>query len=122
MDRLLAACAPYYAILRNDDTLESVKPRAGAAPRITTTVETRGGNKRVTRVGGLEPYHVGPQALAEELRKTCAGSAGTEPAKGGKGLEVTVQGPQTQAVLEALEKRGVRSQWVDVVDKTKKKK
>ena len=121
MDRLLAACSPYHAILRNGESVEMVKPRPGAAPSITITVETRGGNKKVTRMGGLEAYRVGPQALADELRKTCAGSAGTEPAKGGKGIEVTVQGPQSRAVLEALEKRGVKAQWVDVVDKTKKK-
>lgn len=121
VDRLLASCSPYHAILRNGESLETVKPRAGAAPPITVTVETRGGNKKVTRMSGLEAYRVGSQALADELRKTCAGSAGTEPAKGGKGIEVTVQGPQSRAVLEALEKRGVKAQWVDVVDKTKKK-
>ena len=121
IERLLAVCTPYHAILRNGESLEMVKPRPGGAPPITVTVETRGSNKKITRMGGLDAYRVGPQALADELRKTCAGSAGTEPAKGGKGVEVTVQGPQTQAVLEALEKRGVKAQWVDVVDKTKKK-
>jgi len=32
-----------------------------------------------------------------------------------------VQGPQRDAVLKQLERRGVKSSWVDVLDKTKKK-
>jgi translation initiation factor 2D len=33
-----------------------------------------------------------------------------------------VQGPQKDAIVKALEKRGVLRGWVEVVDKTKKKK
>lgn len=37
-------------------------------------------------------------------------------------MELMVQGPQQAAVTKALEKRGVRKQWIDVVDRTKGKK
>jgi len=33
-----------------------------------------------------------------------------------------VQGPQRDAVVKALEKRGVDKRWIEVVDKTKGKK
>jgi len=33
-----------------------------------------------------------------------------------------VQGPQKDAVVRALEKRGVHRHWVEVLDKTKGKK
>ncbi|KAK7538817.1 uncharacterized protein J3D65DRAFT_645720 [Phyllosticta citribraziliensis] len=126
VDRVLASCAPFHAILRNDDTLESTKPKAGAAPRISIVLETRSGNKTVTKASGVEAYFVNPQALADELRKTCASSTSVERLVGSSPknpvMEVMVQGPQKDAVLKALEKRGVPARLVEVLDKTKKKK
>jgi translation initiation factor 2D len=37
-------------------------------------------------------------------------------------MEILVQGPQKDAVIKALEKRGVNKTWVEVLDKTKGKK
>jgi translation initiation factor 2D len=37
-------------------------------------------------------------------------------------MEVLVQGDQRKVVDTALSRRGLKSQWVEVVDKTKKKK
>jgi translation initiation factor 2D len=37
-------------------------------------------------------------------------------------MEVLVQGDQRKAIETALTRRGLKSQWVEVVDKTKKKK
>jgi len=87
-------------------------------------METRGGNKTATRVHGFEEYGIRAQPLADELRKSCAGSTSIEAWKaGGKDrMEVMVQGPQKEAVVKALEKRGVDKRWVEVVDKTKGKK
>ena len=129
-ERLLAACAPFHAIVRNPSTPNTLpadtKPRAGAPPKITITLETRGGNKTVTKVSGVEAYFIAPQPLADELRKTCAGSTSVEQLKGSSPknpvMEVMVQGPQKDAVAKALEKRGVSRGWVEVVDKTKGKK
>ncbi|KAL1648786.1 hypothetical protein SLS58_001966 [Diplodia intermedia] len=130
VDRVLASCAPFYTILRNDETVAaasaSVKPKAGAAPKVNITLETRSGNKTVTKTSGVEPYFINPQVLADELRKACASSTSVEQKVGSSPrnpvMEVMVQGPQKEAVLKALEKRGVPKGWVEVVDKTKKKK
>jgi translation initiation factor 2D len=102
------------------------KPKAGAPPKIQITLETRSGNKTVTKVHGLEPFYIAPQPLADELRKTCAGSTSVDKLQGSSPkapvMEVLIQGPQKDAILKALEKRGVNKNWVEIVDKTKGKK
>jgi translation initiation factor 2D len=58
----------------------------------------------------------------------CAGSTSVEPLAGAAKKtekpveEVMVQGPQKDAVVKALEKRGVNPKWIEVLDKTKGKK
>ena len=126
-EQVLSKCSPYYLIVRGTATSdENQKPKAGHPPKIVITLETRSGNKTVTKVSGLEPYYIPPQPLADELRKVCAGSTSVEKMSGSSDrnpvMEVMVQGPQKDAILKALEKRGVDKRWVDVVDKTKKKK
>ncbi len=126
IDRILKTCSPYHIILRNDETRDSIKAKAGHAPKITIVLETRSGNKTVTKLSGVEVFYIPPQALADELQKTCASStsvgqlAGSSPKK--PVMEVMVQGPQKDAMIKALEKRGVNRQWVEVHDKTKGKK
>ncbi|KAI4649159.1 hypothetical protein J4E93_003473 [Alternaria ventricosa] len=125
-ERMVAASSPFHAIIRNDADISDAKPKAGAPPKIQITLETRSGNKTVTKVHGLEPYYISPQPLADELRKTCAGSTSVDKLQGSSPkapvMEVMVQGPQKDAIMKALEKRGVQRNWVDVVDKTKGKK
>ncbi|XP_014561979.1 hypothetical protein COCVIDRAFT_33231 [Bipolaris victoriae FI3] len=125
-ERMLAAASPFHAILRNDASIADTKPKAGAPPKIQIILETRSGNKTVTKVHGLEPYYISHQPLADELRKTCAGSTSIDKLQGSSPkapiMEVMVQGPQKDAIIKALEKRGVNKNWVDVVDKTKGKK
>ncbi|KAF2640883.1 eukaryotic translation initiation factor SUI1 family protein [Massarina eburnea CBS 473.64] len=125
-ERIISASSPFHTILRNDASISDSKPKAGAPPKIQIVLETRGGNKTVTKVSGVETYFIMPQPLADELRKTCAGSTSVDQLMGSSPknpvMEVMVQGPQKDAVLKALEKRGVNRTWVDVVDKTKGKK
>ncbi|KAF1937258.1 eukaryotic translation initiation factor SUI1 family protein [Clathrospora elynae] len=125
-ERMVAASSPFHAILRNDASIADTKPKAGAPPKIQITLETRSGNKTVSKVHGLEPYYIAPQPLADELRKTCAGSTSVDKLQGSSPkapvMEVMIQGPQKDAILKALEKRGVHRNWVEVVDKTKGKK
>jgi translation initiation factor 2D len=125
-ERMVAASSPFHAILRNDADIADTKPKAGAPPKIQITLESRSGNKTVSKVHGLEPYHIAPQPLADELRKTCAGSTSVDKLQGSSPknpvMEVMVQGPQKDAIIKALEKRGVHRNWVEVVDKTKGKK
>lgn len=138
IDRVLHAMSPSYVIVRNgndDDSAGSTinssnssRARSGTPPKIHITLETRSGNKTVTKVSGLEVYFITPKLLADELRKVCAGSTSVELVAGAakkneKPVEaVTVQGPQKDAVIKALERRGVDRRWVEVADKTKKGK
>jgi translation initiation factor 2D len=125
IDRILQGCSSFHVIIRNDEQ-SSTKPKAGVPPKINIVLETRGGNKTVTRVSGLETYFIPPQPLADELKKVCAGSTSIEMLKGSSPktpiMEVMVQGPQKDAVIRLLEKRGVNKQWVEVTDKLKSKK
>ena len=126
MDRVIQACPAFWAILRGDQTTADTKPKAGSAPKIQIVLETRSGNKTVTRVSGLETYYINPQPLADELQKACAGSTTVNQLVGSSPkspvMEVMVQGPQSLPIIKALERRGVNRQWIDVVDKTKGKK
>ncbi|BDD59739.1 hypothetical protein MPDQ_002903 [Monascus purpureus] len=116
--------APYHAILKSGQTLADVKPKPGAAPKVIVTVERRTGTKTVTKVMNLEVFGIIPALLAEELQKKCASSTSVSQATGApKGImEVLVQGDQRQTIEKALVRRGLKTQWMDVVDKTKKKK
>ncbi|KAI4718894.1 hypothetical protein E4T48_04816 [Aureobasidium sp. EXF-10727] len=126
-ERILHACTPHYAIVRTSpSSAPTPKPKSGAAPKIKVTLETRSGNKTVTKVSGVEAYFIPPQPLADELRKMCAGSSSVEQLHGSSPkapvMEIMIQGPQKDAVMKALEKRGVRPAWVEYLDKTKGKK
>lgn len=126
--RLQSSCTPFHVIYDPEDPaltdetaaalLKTFKPAKGVVPTILIETERRGGNKVVTKVTNLEPFHIQPTALAEELRKSCAGSTSVNPVKeGSDSMEVLVQGPQIKAVQDALFKRGVRQQWVEVKEK-----
>lgn len=123
IDRILESCLPFWAILRNEETRETVKTKAGHAPKIHLTYETRSGNKTVTKVSGVEIFHINPQPLADELQKACASSTSVNQLAGSSPKnpvqEIMVQGPQKDAVFKALEKRGVHKQWIEVLNKTK---
>ncbi|KAG9650323.1 hypothetical protein KCV04_g1403, partial [Aureobasidium melanogenum] len=127
-ERILQACVPHYAIIRTSPSSSSAspKPKSGAAPKIKVTLETRSGNKTVTKVSGVEAYFIAAQPLADELRKVCAGSSSVEQLHGSSPkapvMEIMIQGPQKDAVMKALERRGVRPAWVEFLDKTKGKK
>ncbi|PYI08703.1 RNA binding protein Ligatin/Tma64 [Aspergillus sclerotiicarbonarius CBS 121057] len=114
----------HYVILRPGQTLSDVKPKAGAAPKANVILERRTGSKTVTKVWNLEVFGIIPSLLAEELQKKCASSTSVTQATGApKGvMEVLVQGDQRRVLETALQRRGLRTQWIDVVDKTKKKK
>ncbi|WEW55871.1 hypothetical protein PRK78_001305 [Emydomyces testavorans] len=116
-------CSPYHAILKPEQTLKDVKPRAGALPKVVVLIERRAGSKVVTRITGLETFGVSPQMLGDELQKKCASRTSVAQAVGAaKGsMELLVQGDHRRTVDEMLRDRGVKSQWIDVVDKTQKK-
>lgn len=126
IDRILQSCSPFWAVLRNEERRESVKAKSGNAPKVQIILETRSGNKTVTKLSGIEVFHISPQPLAEELQKACASSTSVGQLMGSSPknpvMEIMVQGPQKDAVVKALEKRGVNRSWIEVLDKTKGKK
>ena len=126
IDRITQSCSPFWALLRNDETREAVKAKAGHSPKVHIVLETRSGNKTMTKLSGVEVFHINPQALAEELQKACASSTSVNQLVGSSPKnpvqEILVQGPQKEAVIRSLEKRGVNRHWVEVQDKTKGKK
>lgn len=141
LDRLLASSSSYYTITTERETQTKYAPftphlidRKGKPPKIHVILEKRQGRKTVTRFWGIEAFFINPNELAEELRNTCATSASV----GGKVafrtllilamhsstpkqplMEVLIQGPQTVAVIDALEKRGVSKSFIVVEDKRK---
>lgn len=123
-ERLVKSCSPYYVVLKPTESVSDpgIKPKAGAPPKILVVLDTRQGKKTVTRVSGVEPFGVDPKAMADELQRTCAGSASVSQLMGSSPkhpvMEITVQGPQQKAVGAYLEKRGVGARFVNVVDKT----
>lgn len=128
VSKLQGNCTAFHLIYDPEDPiiqdetasalLKSFKPAKGAVPVILIETERRGGNKVVTKVTNIEPFHIDPSSFAEELRKTCAGSTAVNPIKEGSDkVEVLVQGPQIKAVQDALTKRGVRPQWMEVKEK-----
>lgn len=123
IDRILESCLPFWAILRNEETRETVKAKAGHVPKIHLTYETRSGNKTVTKISGVEAFHISPQFLADELQKTCASSTSVNQLAGSSPKnpvqEIMVQGPQKDAVFKAFENRGVHKQWIEVLNKRK---
>ena len=126
IDRILQSCSPFWAILRNDDSREDIKAKSGQAPVVHIVLETRSGNKTVTKVSGVEVFYINPHLLAEELQKACASSTSVSQLAGSSPKnpvqEIMVQGPQKDIVTRALEKRGLHRQWIEVLDKTKGKK
>ncbi|KAF2861260.1 hypothetical protein K470DRAFT_270105 [Piedraia hortae CBS 480.64] len=121
-DRIRQSMSPAHSIIRNDESDKAII-RNGPPPQINIVMEKRGGNRKATRVSGLENYFISPKDFADELRKLCAGSTSVEAIAGAAKkhekpvMGVMVQGQQKNAVLKALEKRGVQQKWVSVVEK-----
>lgn len=122
-ERVRGECYPFFAILRNEDTRENAKAKAGQLPKVQLTYETRSGNKIVTKISGLEIFYINPHSLADELQKACASSTSVSQLVGSSPknpiMEVVVQGPQKDLVLKALGKRGIKPTWVEHVNKVK---
>ena len=68
--------------------------KKGAVPNLRLSEEKRMGNKRVTRVTGMETFLVAPEDVAAECQKkfACSTTIDDLPGKGNRGKEVTVQG------------------------------
>ena len=133
-------CTPHWLLLRNNpspttsgpdfdptsflSSNPALKPKPLPAPRIHLTLEKRTGTKTVTRISGLEVFNINPVTFGPELARKCAGSASVGQLMGGKPgmMEVVVQGDQRDGVAKEVGKRGVRGEWIEVVDRSGKGK
>ena len=122
-------CSPFWVLLRNNQEWSAndpslPKPKAGSPPHILVTIEKRTGTKVVSKVANVETFGINAELLASELQKKCASSTSVGQLVGGKPgtLEVLVQGDQRNTIEKELARRGIDRRWIEVVDKTKKKK
>lgn len=101
-ERFLARMQPQTLVARGPARLV----RKGPPPPVHLSSEKRQGNKRVTRVTGLEAYLVDVDACAAELRSklACSTTVADLPGKNNPGKEVLVQGDAVDKVGEYLVK------------------
>ncbi|KAI5288763.1 hypothetical protein KEM54_004899 [Ascosphaera aggregata] len=112
---------PHYALVKPGQAPQDAKIKPGLGPKVTITLQRRTGNKVVTKITGFEPFAIDASSLAEELQRKCASSSTTNKLTKDT-MEVLVQGDQKKAVQQALAERGVKAQWLELIDKTQKKK
>ncbi|KAJ8759478.1 hypothetical protein K2173_007091 [Erythroxylum novogranatense] len=95
--------------------------RKGAIKTVQIVTERRQGNKKVTKVAGLETFLIDAEALASELQKKFACSTSVADLPGKKGLEVLIQGGVIDDVARYLvEQYSVPKRYIEILDKTKK--
>ncbi|GMI88682.1 hypothetical protein like AT1G71350 [Hibiscus trionum] len=95
--------------------------RKGALKTVQILTERRQGNKKVTKVSGLETFLIDAEALASELQKKFACSTTVAELPGKKGLEVLIQGGVIDDVARhLLEQYGIPKRYIEVLDKTRK--
>ncbi|KAK4285070.1 hypothetical protein QN277_001814 [Acacia crassicarpa] len=95
--------------------------RKGAIKTIQIVTERRQGNKKVTKLTGMETFLIDAEALAAELQKKFACSTTVAELPGKKGNEVLVQGGVIDDLAKHLiEQYGVPKRFIEVLDKTKK--
>ncbi|XP_057973359.1 uncharacterized protein LOC131161545 isoform X2 [Malania oleifera] len=96
--------------------------RKGALKTIQIMTERRQGNKKVTKLAGLESFLMDAEALASELQKKFACSTSVAELPGKKGHEVLVQGGVIDDLARHLvEQYGIPKRYIEVLDKTKKR-
>ncbi|KAG6837743.1 hypothetical protein H0H93_001669 [Arthromyces matolae] len=106
------------------DGREVVRKKGELKP-IQIVMKVRQGRKLCTLISGFEPFLVvNAEDMAEDLRKSCAGSTSVSPLPGktaGSGMEVMVQGKQSQVVLEYLTAKGIPKKWIETQNLSGKK-
>ncbi|KAJ9167236.1 hypothetical protein P3X46_021902 [Hevea brasiliensis] len=107
----------HYVVTRGSESVV----RKGSLKTIQIVTERRQGNKKVTKVSGVETFLMDAEALASELQKKFACSTSVQELPGKKGHEVLIQGGVIDDVARHLvEQYGVPKRYIEVLDKTKK--
>ncbi|GMY07946.1 eukaryotic translation initiation factor 2D [Fagus crenata] len=95
--------------------------RKGGLKAIQILTERRQGNKKVTKLSGIETFLLDGEALASELQKKFACSTSVTELPGKKGHEVLVQGGVIDDLAKHLvEQYGIPKRYIEVLDKTRK--
>ncbi|CAN0876336.1 Eukaryotic translation initiation factor 2D [Linum grandiflorum] len=108
---------PHHMVIRDGESVV----RKGALKTVQILTERRQGNKKVTKLSGVESFLIDPESLASELQKkfACSTSVGELPGK--KGMEVMIQGGKIEDVARLLvEQYGIPKRYIEVLDKTRK--
>lgn len=114
----LSRLQAHHQVIRENDSAI----RKGNIKAVQIMTERRQGNKKVTRVSGMESFLLDAESLASELQKkfACSTSVGELPGKKGQ-HEVLVQGGVIEDLARHLvEHYGVPKRYIEVLDKTKK--
>nr|XP_009607704.1 uncharacterized protein LOC104101874 isoform X1 [Nicotiana tomentosiformis] len=107
----------HHCVTRGNDTAV----RKGALKPIQIMTERRQGNKKMTKLSGIESFLLDAEALASELQKKFACSTTVAELPGKKGQEVLVQGGVIDDLARYLvEHYGVPKRYIEVLDKTKR--
>lgn len=107
----------HHRVTRGSDTVV----RKGGLKPIQIMTERRQGNKKVTKLSGLESFLIDAEALSSELQKKFACSTTVAELPGKKGLEVLVQGGVIDDLAKHLiEQYRIPKSYIEVLDKTKK--
>ncbi|KAA8528051.1 hypothetical protein F0562_035080 [Nyssa sinensis] len=107
----------HYRVTRGSESVV----RKGSLKTIQIMTERRQGNKKVTKLSGVESFLIDAEALASELQKKFACSTSVAELPGKKGLEVLVQGGVIDDLARHLvEQYGIPKKYIEVLDKTKK--
>ncbi|KAI3684614.1 hypothetical protein L6452_33838 [Arctium lappa] len=100
---------------------ESVVRKGGLKP-LQIMTERRQGNKKVTKLSGMESFLIDAEPLASELQKKFACSTSVTELPGKKGHEVLVQGGVIDVLARYLvEQYGIPKKYIEVLDKTARK-
>ncbi|KAL4559634.1 hypothetical protein LXL04_031777 [Taraxacum kok-saghyz] len=100
---------------------ESVVRKGGLKP-LQIMTERRQGNKKVTKVSGMESFLIDAETFASELQKKFACSTSVTELPGKKGYEVLIQGGVIDVLARYLvEQYGIPKKYIEVLDKTARK-
>ncbi|KAL1212492.1 hypothetical protein V5N11_034847 [Cardamine amara subsp. amara] len=109
---------PNHVVMRGGEHVV----RKGAIKPVQIMTERRQGNKKVTKVSGMETFLIDPDSFGSELQKkfACSTSVGELPGK--KGYEVLIQGGVIDNLARYMvEHYGVPKRYIEVLDKTTRK-
>uniref|UniRef100_A0A7S3QT49 SUI1 domain-containing protein n=1 Tax=Dunaliella tertiolecta TaxID=3047 RepID=A0A7S3QT49_DUNTE len=109
----LRRCHPQCRISRGDN----VVVKKGSLPTVSINTEKRQGNKKVTRIVGVESFLIDPSALASDCARRFAAACTTNelPGKTSPGEEIIIQGDVKEKVPPFLmDKYKIPKKYIEV--------